>query len=825
MSEMDEITQHASRFSAQLTQALGQLSQATGWLERRTMRKRIRKMVTDEQRQREQMRQAELAGVAKAMETYRLHSISTTSRALDPNVAPQQRERDRAAMIRHYSDLEDRVLRSSALTTIEQGIALDGMAAATTFPEYRLGNVFGRAGRVKGVEALRYRAQVARAQAAAGIERRPAYVRPPSPQRRAGVSGYTTEQVDAIQAIRRSQATDRWGPLPQHRDAERQHAAQWASEVGLSPDEITREFNHSALNSQVAVQVNGRALNGSSAAYIGLHPNEPEAAAWARENFGDYAQDMREAIGEPHEVRVTATSRDSIEPLFHSEGHPGFVADELTEWRPGIDRIPVGVTLPGTVQMLPREQIAQYSPEQVEAVQEIRRLDYERSRAVAAGRTVPFGNEQRQAAADRAARTGLSQDQITWEFDNAEANTRYHTRITSEYGGTRHDEPAGLHASETEAAAWAARKVQGTYWGPGVQVSATTTDRDSGRGYYSIQGDPEHVTDELAQWSEKATKWRDQPAVVQDRPTTPAPRREFAEHTEDTTRELEREVSESDRVSAPDARLVELERQVRELKGVAGERDQLAQKVAMLGRGVDAITADRDENKRQAEAARAEVQTLKNVTTRQEAELKDLRAQSLRLIEVTAEKNRLKSERDEAVAKVRAQARAQAQAATDGHPQAGRQQHNGSTTGASRQASPVEAGEQMQRAFNDQVRREFPGAADEVIERARRQQADMIGAIDDADSAVMRNKVAQLWQEHGAEATPEYAQAFQEWWSRGGDLEYAKERDRRARQRSNPAAGNGENTQAHQRETFSAPAESNGNWQHRPGRGPIERSR
>ncbi|MVU79480.1 hypothetical protein GPX89_19805 [Nocardia sp. ET3-3] len=184
MSEMDEITQEAGRFTGAMAQALTQLAHATNWLERRRIKKDISRLVREQTRQAEAARALEVQATAEALETYRQHSSRVSTSANNPGSHPDRRAHDRKALARHHDQLKKQVLQSDLLTPIEQGIALDGMDAATTFPEFKLGKLFSKARKVKGVDALRYRAQVARAHAETGIERPPAYRTPPtSPDR------------------------------------------------------------------------------------------------------------------------------------------------------------------------------------------------------------------------------------------------------------------------------------------------------------------------------------------------------------------------------------------------------------------------------------------------------------------------------------------------------------------------------------------------------------------------------------------------------------------------------------------------------------------
>ncbi|MFE3222922.1 hypothetical protein [Nocardia sp. NPDC059228] len=344
MSEMDDITREAGRFTAQIAQLLARLSHTKGWREKRQIKKGINLLVREQTRTAEQLRTLELGATAGAIDNYRQHCAAVNARAIDPVTSAEQRVRDRESLTRHHGDLEARVLESEMLTPIEQGMALDGMAAATRFPDFKLGNLFKHARKVRGLDALRYRAQVARAHAATGIARTPAYSRPAitqshngngqaHPDRQLG-SGYSMAQADAAQMIRRSQAVDRpWAPHPQQRDAAAQQAARAAAQAGLSAEQITWEFNNATANSRAEVAIVARypSLNGDLEKvdnHVGLHPNEREAAAWAAMRQGQIAQ-----FGTPKAVRLSGTESGHSEPFFTTEGSHAFVTDEVNAWR------------------------------------------------------------------------------------------------------------------------------------------------------------------------------------------------------------------------------------------------------------------------------------------------------------------------------------------------------------------------------------------------------------------------------------------------------------------------------------------------------------
>lgn len=155
----DEIMDEARKFSAAMMAALRRHSQAANWLERRKARKEISRLVRQEAREQSQARANHLTWTSQAVNRYRIHVQAVAARATNPGV---DHDRDARSLAEHRADLAAMFLRNDRLTTTEKGIALDGLDAATMFPEYETGNLFARAHKVKGIEALRYRARVAR---------------------------------------------------------------------------------------------------------------------------------------------------------------------------------------------------------------------------------------------------------------------------------------------------------------------------------------------------------------------------------------------------------------------------------------------------------------------------------------------------------------------------------------------------------------------------------------------------------------------------------------------------------------------------------------
>ncbi|MBH0777278.1 hypothetical protein [Nocardia bovistercoris] len=158
----DELISEVRQFGSAMRAALQRHAQALNWLERRKARKDISRLVREERRSEEHARTQQLSYTRYAVDRFRTHSNAVASRANDPNLDHGQRDRDAAALREHRDRLAGMFVANERLTMTERGIALDGLDAATAFPEFETGNLFARAHKVKGVEALHHRARVAR---------------------------------------------------------------------------------------------------------------------------------------------------------------------------------------------------------------------------------------------------------------------------------------------------------------------------------------------------------------------------------------------------------------------------------------------------------------------------------------------------------------------------------------------------------------------------------------------------------------------------------------------------------------------------------------
>lgn len=162
----DEILNEARNFGRALMALASQHGRAVSWIEQRRIRKEISRALR-QQRQHEYLaRQQHKMWTEQAVNRYRVHALAVTARSTDPSVGHQRRARDQVALRSHAADLQQMILNGRSLTPVEQGIALDGIDSATAYPGHASQrSMFAGAGRVKGINALRYRATVARTRA------------------------------------------------------------------------------------------------------------------------------------------------------------------------------------------------------------------------------------------------------------------------------------------------------------------------------------------------------------------------------------------------------------------------------------------------------------------------------------------------------------------------------------------------------------------------------------------------------------------------------------------------------------------------------------
>ncbi|MBF6164905.1 hypothetical protein IU486_08975 [Streptomyces gardneri] len=161
-SPEDEIIAEARKFARSLPELTRLHAQARNFLERRKIRKEISRTLREQRREAEVMRKHQLTWTSQAIDRYRVHVQAVADRANNPSVDHDRRARDAHALAEHRNRLARGFIGNEHLTRTEQGIALDGLDSATIFPHFQVGNLFAKAHKVRGIDALRYRAHVAR---------------------------------------------------------------------------------------------------------------------------------------------------------------------------------------------------------------------------------------------------------------------------------------------------------------------------------------------------------------------------------------------------------------------------------------------------------------------------------------------------------------------------------------------------------------------------------------------------------------------------------------------------------------------------------------
>ncbi|MGX1805173.1 hypothetical protein ACWIGI_05615 [Nocardia sp. NPDC055321] len=239
------------------------------------------------------------------------------------------------------------------------------------------------------------------------------------------------------------------------------------------------------------------------------------------------------------------------------------------------------------------------------AVQTIRHVQYTWLRDQASGRAPdPYGVTARREAAEQAKRAGMTTEEVRWEFAHAEANSRCQVTLSSSApDGSRHGMRA-YFASEAEAADWTRDAVRFNTWAPGSTFAVRA--RETGRRlpFYTAEGNQAEIGRSMNDWQNEVTTEQSDPPD-QDR--------------------------------------------TREKSATATDQQDLERRVLMLQRGLDAIAAERDQQRQQAEATQAELDALKNTQLRTNAEIRELREE---LGTARDERDQYRGERDEAVRKL-----------------------------------------------------------------------------------------------------------------------------------------------------------------------------
>ncbi|MGW4125870.1 hypothetical protein [Nocardia sp. NPDC004711] len=221
-----------------------------------------------------------------------------------------------------------------------------------------------------------------------------------------------------------------------------------------------------------------------------------------------------------------------------------------------------------------------------------------------AGARADYG---RRVAAEQAAAAGLSVEQVRWEFANAETNSRCRVTIASHAPNGTQQVMRGYFPSETEAAAWTHDAVQIHSWTPGTTLAVRARETGRRHPFYVAEGNRADISRSVSDWHRDTHPEQTQP---------------------------------------PD------HGRTRENPDTGTDPQDLERRVLMLQRGLDAVTTDRDQHKKQLESVHAELDSLKNSQLRVSQDMRDLRSD---LDAARADRDRYRGERDEAVTKLRSE--------------------------------------------------------------------------------------------------------------------------------------------------------------------------
>ncbi|MFF2082862.1 hypothetical protein ACFVVM_03765 [Nocardia sp. NPDC058176] len=353
----DEIIDQARHFGRALMAMASQHGRAVTWIEQRRIRKEISRALRQQRHAEHLERQRERMWTEQAVNRYRAHAQAVHVRRNHPEVDADRRARDQVSLRDHATDLQQRVLDRRGLTPVEQGIALDGIDAATAFPNHSLrGNkaLFAGAKRVKGIDALRYRASVARTKAEMPQRRgelnqqhrelsamrrartdAPASIRPMNRDTVNDRPRSTTreQQEAAVQRLRQAQLTWDINAPDAHPEAWRRYdrwvktAARAAAEAGVSPERIAHEREHAVENSKFTASVYAlRPDHDQVELAQSLHPTQRDAAAWTHRTVTATEWAPGTAL------KAVVHERDVVEPVHTIDGTREQVSAQTEQW-------------------------------------------------------------------------------------------------------------------------------------------------------------------------------------------------------------------------------------------------------------------------------------------------------------------------------------------------------------------------------------------------------------------------------------------------------------------------------------------------------------
>ncbi|MFI2334156.1 hypothetical protein ACH474_12240 [Nocardia rhamnosiphila] len=339
----DEIMDEARRFGHSMAQMMRMHAQANGWWEQRKVRRQISLEMRRQRRGEQAERAHQKVWTAQMIHRYQIAAQARADRALDPRISAGQQRRDAEVDARHLDELRERIVGNARLTQVERGIALDCLETARMWPHAKVKTpeLLERAPKVRGVNALRYRARLARETAWVQQRRQEREQQHPQPvreqqyQQLVGEQSMQAEpvrptgeltlaQVDAVQKIRHAVVENQAGQLRVAGDA--------AALAGLTPQRIDWEMRHAEQNSKFTSEV-ASLRNGDITVWRTYHPTEAEATQWTAHNVGT-------ATWLPGvQLKAVIRERGNQVPLRLADGGIEHVTARTAEWsRPERDR-------------------------------------------------------------------------------------------------------------------------------------------------------------------------------------------------------------------------------------------------------------------------------------------------------------------------------------------------------------------------------------------------------------------------------------------------------------------------------------------------------
>ncbi|WP_280422137.1 hypothetical protein [Nocardia carnea] len=343
----DEIMDEARRFGHSMARLMRMHAQANGWLEKRKVRREISLEMRKQRRTEQAERVHHKVWTAQMIHRYQVAAQARYERWSDPQTSREQLRRDNDAAARHIDELRERIVGNTRLTEVERGIALDCLESARMWPykKDRTPEMLARAPKVRGLEALRYRAVLARetewiqrrrweretAQRDLGVateRQEPVWQHQIQPQQVGQEIPRPTgeldlAQQDAVQKIRHA--------VLENQPDQLRAAGDSAVRVGLTPQRVQWEMQTAEVNSKYVSEVSAL-RNGSVTTWRTYSPTEAEAAQWAAHNTrtGNWVPGVQ--------LTATVRERGNQAPIRLADGGVEHVTDATRSWRDAMER-------------------------------------------------------------------------------------------------------------------------------------------------------------------------------------------------------------------------------------------------------------------------------------------------------------------------------------------------------------------------------------------------------------------------------------------------------------------------------------------------------